>query len=75
MVEYTWNVMVIEDGYCEVHTADLTKEDAEDLLKRLKGYFPDYQYYVEQVERVEKVERHYNERAVDGWEDLYPDRD
>ena len=67
--------MVIEDGYGEIHTEDLTQEDAEQLAQKLSETFPDYQYYAERVERVEKVERHYNENAIDGWEDLYPTRD
>tara|TARA_R110000868_G_scaffold371378_1_gene634899 strand:+ start:1320 stop:1550 length:231 start_codon:yes stop_codon:yes gene_type:complete len=75
MKEYTWNVMVVEDGYSEIHTEDLTQEDAEKLAEKLNEVFRDYQYYVSRVEYVEKVERHYNENAVDGWEDIYPDRD
>ena len=75
MKEYTWNVMVVEDGYSEIHTEDLTQEDAEKLAEELNEVFRDYQYYVERVEYIEKEERHYNENAVDGWEDMYPDRD
>ena len=75
MKEYTWNVMVIIDGYDEVHTEDLSEEDANVLASSLNEAFPDYQYYAMQVEYVEKEERHYNENAVDGWEDMYPDRD
>lgn len=75
MKQYTWNVMVIVNGYDEVHTEDLSEQGADELVKRLKNFFPDNDYYVEMVERVKKVERHYNENAVDGWEDMYPDRD
>ena len=75
MKQYTWNVMVIEDGYSEIHTEDLTQEDAEKLSDELSEMFPDYQYYVSRVEYVEKIERYYNNNAVDGWEDIYPDRD
>jgi hypothetical protein len=75
MKRYTWNVMVIEYGYGEIHTENLTQEDAEQLAQELSETFPDYQYYAERVEYVEKVERHYNENAIDGWEDLYPTRD
>ena len=75
MKQYTWNVMVIVNGYHEVHTEDLSEQEADDLVKRLRDYFPDNEYYAEQVEYVEKVERYYNENAVDGWEDMYPDRD
>jgi hypothetical protein len=70
--------MVIVDGYCEIHTADLSEDEAEKLSDELKEMFPDYNYYVDLVmdaDKVEKVERYYNENAVDGWEDIYPDRD
>jgi hypothetical protein len=75
MKEYTWNVIVILNGWHETHTEDLTQEDAEKLADELNELFPDNQYYTERVEYVEKEERHYNENAVDGWEDIYPDRD
>ena len=78
MKQYTYNVMVIVDGYSEIHTADLTQEDAEKVANMLNEMFPDYTYYVdlvEDAEKIEKMERLYNENAVDGWEDIYPDRD
>jgi hypothetical protein len=75
MKKYTWNVMVIEDGYSEIHTKDLSEIDAEKLVDKLRELFPQYYYYKDIVEVIEYVERHYNENAVDGWEDIYPDRD
>ena len=78
MKEYTINVMVIEDGYPEIHTKDLSEIDADELVDKLRELFPQYYYYKEFVEVVEEFddeERHYNNNAVDGWEDLYPDRD
>jgi hypothetical protein len=47
-------------------------------VDKLRELFPQYYYYKEFVEVVEEFddeERHYNENAVDGWEDMYPDRD
>jgi len=75
MEQHTFNVMVIVNGYSEIHTSDLTKEEAEKRANELNEMFPDYDYYVDLVEYVEKVERHYNNKAIDGWEDMYPDRD
>jgi hypothetical protein len=75
MKKYTFNVMVIVNGYSEIHTEYLSQDEAEKLADELREMFPEYQYYSQQVEYVEKVERHYNENAVDGWEDLYPDKD
>jgi hypothetical protein len=75
MKQYTWNVMVIVDGYPEIHTKDLSEIDAEKLVDKLRELFPQYYYYKDIVEVIEYVERHYNENAVDGWEDIYPDRD
>jgi hypothetical protein len=77
MKQYTWNVMVIVDGYDEVHTEDLSEQGADELVKRLKNFFPDNDYYAQQVEYIPPVypHRHYNNNAVDGWEDIYPDRD
>lgn len=72
MKEYTWNVMVIVRGWHEIHTEDLTQDEAEKLANRLQELFPNNEYYPERVEYLEKVERHYNENAIDGWEDLYP---
>ena len=67
--------MVIEDGYPEIHTRDLSEIDAEKLVDKLRELFPQHYYYKDVVEVIEYVERHYNENAIDGWEDLYPTRD
>ena len=77
MKEYVWRVMVIVDGYPEVHTDDLSEEEADDLLRRLKGFFPDLDYYSEQIEYIPPIYPRYpyNNSSVDGWEDIYPDRD
>ena len=103
MKQYTINVMVIEDGYPEIHTKDLSEIDADELVDKLRELFPQYYYYKDFVEDVERNEfgdefvagcgncgedatilnengfckkcRNYNENAVDGWEDIYPDRD
>jgi hypothetical protein len=72
MKKYTWNVMVIVDGYPEIHTKDLFEIDAEKLVDELRELFPQYYYYKDIVEVKEYLERQYNENAIDGWEDIYP---
>lgn len=72
MKNYTFNVMVIVDGYPEIHTEDINENNANELCENLKRLFPNFEYYVECVEYKEKIQRHYNENAIDGWEDLYP---
>jgi hypothetical protein len=72
-----WRLMGIdEDGYPCEESNELTKADADKELARYQEFFPDTIYYIEPYEYTEpKEERHYNENAVDGWEDMYPDRD
>jgi len=58
-------------GYFNLHTDDLTKAEASELRDRLAGYFPQYNYIVEEYTPQPKSNRRYNNKAVDGWEDLY----
>ena len=66
-----------EDGYPNEEQTEI--ENFEEAIKVQQHYeelFPDTQYYIEPYEYTEpKPERHYNNNAVDGWEDIYPDRD
>lgn len=72
-----WRLMGIdEDGYPNEEVNDLEFDKANVELARYEKLFPDTDYYIEPYEHIEpEPERHYNENAVDGWEDIYPDRD
>jgi len=69
-----YRVMVISNGYDELHTDEFeTMAEAQELTDHLTELFKNNQYYVEAYEPEPCSEpRHYNERAVDGWEDIYP---
>lgn len=67
-------VEIYADGW-NVHTDDLDKDEASDLQDHLNSTFPIAHFFVEPYEHVVEEERHYNENAVDGWEDMHPDRD
>lgn len=66
----------VEDGYPYEEKNEMTFDEANSEMTRYKELFPDVDYYIEPYEYTEpEPERVYNERAVDGWEDMYPDRD
>ena len=73
--EKRFRVMESSGAYSVVHTDDLEVEDAEELAEDLHNTFEDLLFYVEPYEHVIEEERYYNKHAVDGWEDMYPDRD
>jgi len=50
-----------------------TPEQAKEYCDDLKENFPEHDYYCESYEAVEP--RHYNNGAVDGWEDMFPSYD
>ena len=58
-------------GYFNVHTDGLDKNDANEMLKRYSSTFPQYDYYIEEYNDKPKRQRYYNNKAVDGWEDIY----
>jgi REP element-mobilizing transposase RayT len=59
--------------YAEEHTTQLTLDEAEELVKDLEEMFPDEQYEIHSDEYVKTKElKHYNNNAVDGWEDMFP---
>jgi hypothetical protein len=65
-----------EMGYFNLHTASLSLDEAKANLKRHKNFFPDSTWIIEEENEEDeseeyKEERHYNEKAVDGWEDLF----
>jgi hypothetical protein len=61
------------------HTQWLSLEEANKLAKDLSETFEDLDFWVEshldEKPEPEQEERYYNENAVDGWEDMFPDRD
>lgn len=59
----------------EVHTEDLEQEEACVLAESLSKTFPNSVWWIDLYEHIVEEERHYNEYAVDGWEDMYPNRD
>ena len=68
-----FKLMEANGGYSVCHTKGLTKEEADEMRERHAKCFPDLEYWVQpQYEDEEQDEpKHYNERAVDGWEDIY----
>jgi len=71
--QYLFRVMQFVGEFGELHTDGLTSDDADELYNRLRRLFPDDSFYVESYIPEETEERHYNENAVDGWEDMFPD--
>ena len=65
-----------EMGYFNIHTSNIYLEDTQEMLKRHQNSFPNKIWIIEEENEEDeneeyKEERHYNERAVDGWEDLF----
>jgi hypothetical protein len=58
-------------GYFNLHTKDLNKQEAIDLLNRLRKTFPQHCYIIEEYKHKPKRYVKYNTNAVDGWEDIY----
>lgn len=73
--EKRFRVMESSGAYSVVHTDDLEVEDAEELAEDLHNTFEDLVFYVEPYDHEIEEERYYNNHAVDGWEDMYPDRE
>ena len=69
-----YKLMEASVGYVSIHTKDLTKAQADEMRDHHAELFPESDWWVqphdEDDDRVDEP-RHYNERAVDGWEDLY----
>jgi hypothetical protein len=60
------------EGYFNTHTEWLTKEEAIVMLNEYAKDFPNSEWMIEQHDDELQEERHYNEKACDGWEDIYP---
>lgn len=66
--------MVECNGYPQLENGGekLTIDEAKDFIKRMEGYFPNNYYTMEAYIPKEKPSRrYYNEKAIDGWEDIY----
>lgn len=72
--EQLFDIMCIdEDGYAIAHQRNMSYEVAKKEKSRLENLYPNVTYYLNMsVVEEEEEERHYNERAVDGWEDMFP---
>ncbi len=73
--EQLYDIMCIdEDGYSIAHQRQMPYESANKEKNRLENLYPNLTYYlcISEVEDDED-ERVYNERAVDGWEDMFPE--
>jgi len=61
-----------EMGYFNLHTASLSLDEAKANLKRHQNFFPDSIWTIEEEkEETYRKERQYNNKSVDGWEDLF----
>ena len=73
-----YKVMEEFEGYCQPHTKMLDYDEAVKLERHLTELFTESHFYIVQhseyeIERAYKDEsRIYNNNAVDGWEDIYP---
>ena len=80
MQEYLYKVVENNgsDYGSVIHTKWLTLKEANELQDQLKELFPESNFWIEfhlDEKPQENEEGYYNENAVDGWEDIYPDRD
>jgi len=73
--EQLYDLMCIdEDGYSIAHQREMSYLNAHKEKNRLESLYPNIVYYLlVSVVEEEKEQRHYNERAVDGWEDMFPE--
>ena len=65
-----------EMGYFNIHTSNIYLEDTQEMIERHQKCFPNKIWLIveendEEEYEEAKEERHYNDRAVDGWEDLF----
>jgi hypothetical protein len=67
-----YKLLESDGGHFNTHTDMLSLDEAILMRDRHRDYFPNSEWQIEQYEHEEKEERHYNEKACDGWEDIYP---
>lgn len=58
-------------GYFNEHTQNLTLEEAKEMLQRHKNCFPNTDWMIQGEQKQESESRYYNDKAIDGWEDIY----
>jgi hypothetical protein len=64
-------VYELRNGW-DVVLTDLTIDEAYVELQRYLELFPEGEWRIEQQEKTEyETPRHYNNNAVDGWEDMF----
>ena len=69
-----FKVMAEHEGYDHIEQDGLTLDEAHEYLDRMKKFFPDDNYWIEEGEEPDNQEyehRTYSRYAADGWEDLY----
>jgi len=73
--EQLYDIMCVdEDGYSIAHQREMPYLSAKKEKNRLESLYPNLTYYLcISVVEEEKEQRQYNERAVDGWEDMFPE--
>jgi hypothetical protein len=74
--EQLYDIMCIdEDGYSITHSTRHSSHYANKEKARLSFLYPNLTYYLALSPPYEEEddERVYNENAVDGWEDMFPD--
>lgn len=68
-----YKLMESNGGYSLIHTKGLTKAEADEMRDGHAKLFPELDYWVQPHDDGDKEDepRHYNDKAVDGWEDIY----
>ena len=77
MENQLFKVIESAEGFSEIHTKWLTLEEADELRKDLAETFPDNDFWIqhhtdEEIQELDQENRIYNDRVVDGWEDMFP---
>ena len=73
-METNYKLMETNGGYSLIHTKGLTKQEADEMRDHHADLFPEGDWWVQPHDEDDDKEdepRHYNEKAVDGWEDIY----
>ena len=68
-----YKVMCVTD-IPEEHTTQISGHEADELVSRLERFFPEERFEIwPDAFREPKKVRYYNNNAVDGWEDMFPE--
>lgn len=76
-MKQVFKLMVEHEGYPYIEMDDLSLEDANKEEAHYKKLFPENNYWIEESQGTPEPKpfRITPHGAVDGWEDLFPDRD